>query len=242
MSTYHLTKRNNHYYFRLRIPLDLRHIIYATEIKKTLKCKTYSAAKSLAKIWTYRTEEVFMLCRSQVLSPDQQIEVVSRLATLGIIKGGGWVNREGEAVVVESKDTNPRASREQARKLSNVINEYVQDRKCRWSSKTLVEYESIFQVVLMVAEDKDIKSYRRPDLIAFRDTILRLPPNLTKKSEYRDKSIKQIVEMSYKECISDKTANGYIVNLAAVFKWAVKQGYLEANCERFREPVANAAL
>lgn len=101
MPTHHLIKRNNHYYFRLRVPQDLRHIICATEIKKTLKSDTYLAAKSLAKVWTYKTEEIFLLLRSQVLTPEQQIDVAGRLADIGIIKGS-WVNRAGKAVMVDN--------------------------------------------------------------------------------------------------------------------------------------------
>jgi integrase len=228
MSVNYLYKRNNTYYFRLRIPQDLKHIIPITEIKKSLKSNTIHSAKSLGRVVACKVQEVFTLLRSQVLSPEQQIEVAGRLAEFG---GGysGWVNRAGKVVEVRNTAVKAIASKQQVRKLSSIIDEYMQDRKCRWSSKTLVEYESIFQVILMAAGDKDIRSYSRSDLIAFRDTILRLPPNFTKKAEFKDKTIEQVLEMPYAECISDKTANGYIINLAAVFKWSLQQGYIEAN-------------
>ena len=226
MSVNHIYKRNNIYYFRLRIPHDLIHVIPITEIKKSLKSNTLHKAKSLAKIIACKIEESFLLLRSQVLTPEQQIEVAGRLLRIGG-KQTGWVNQAGKVVDMECEAVGQVASKLQARKLSTVIDEYIHDKKCRWSSKTLVEYESIFQVILMVAEDKDIKGYSRSDLLAFRDTIMRLPPNFTKKSEFKNKGIKQILEMSYTEHLSDKTANGYIINLAAVFKWAMRQGYRE---------------
>lgn len=228
MSINYIYKRNNIYYFRLRIPHDLRHVIPITEIKKSLKSNTIHAARSLGRVLANKAEEVFVLLRSQVLSPEQQIDVAGRLADIGVNRSS-WVNCAGKAVVVDKSAVNVTASKLHVRKLSNIIAEFIQDKKCRWSSKTLVEYESVFQVILKVVEDKDIKDFSRSDLIAFRDTILRLPPNFMKKAEYKNKTIKQIVEMSYTECISDKTANGYIINLAAVFKWSLQQGYLEAN-------------
>ncbi|HXE96069.1 MAG TPA: site-specific integrase [Dongiaceae bacterium] len=228
MSTNHLYKRNNTYYFRLRIPHDLKHVIPITEIKKSLKCNTIHSAKSLGRVLASKAEEVFILLRSQVLSPEQQIDVAGRLAEIGV-NSSSWVNRAGKAVTVDNAAVKVVASKQQVRKLSNVIGEYIQDKKCRWSSKTLVEYESIFQVILKAADDKDIRDYSRSDLIAFRDTILKLPPNFTKKAEYKNKTIQQVLAMPYTECISDKTANGYIINLAAVFKWSLQQGYIEAN-------------
>jgi len=72
MSVNHLYKRNNTYYYRIRIPKDLKHIIPAKEIKKSLKSNTIHAAKSLAKVMASKVEKTFLLLRSQVLSPEQQ--------------------------------------------------------------------------------------------------------------------------------------------------------------------------
>ena len=97
MSTNYLYKRNNIYYFRLRIPKDLKHVIPASEIKKSLKSCTKHKAKSLAKVIGCKVEETFMLLRSHVLTHEQQIEVAGRLLRLGSGKAG-WVNRAGKLV------------------------------------------------------------------------------------------------------------------------------------------------
>jgi len=211
----------------MRVPNDLRHIIPATEIKKSLRSETYCSAKLLAKQWECKTEEVFLLLRSDVLNDQQQLEVAGRLLHRKPVRSAYTapvtVEMESNLVVKTNNDKHPQ------KLLSQVVDEYIQDRKYRWSSKTLVEYESAYQVILKVMEDRDIRSYEKADLITFRDTILRLPPNLTKKAEFKGKTIQQIVELPNLERISDKTANGYLVNTAAVFKWAVKQGYLETN-------------
>jgi len=91
MSLNYLYKRKNTYYFRLRIPKDLKHVIPATEIKKSLKSNTIHKAKSLAKVIACQIEESFLLLRSQVLSHEQQIEVVGRLLCIGSRKAG-WVS------------------------------------------------------------------------------------------------------------------------------------------------------
>lgn len=227
MSTNYLYKRNNIYYFRLRIPKDLKHVIPATEIKKSLKSCTKHKAKSLAKVIGCEVEETFMLLRSHVLTHEQQIEVAGRLLRLGSRKAG-WVNRAGKVVAIES-NVEEGASKAKVRLLSEVIDEYVREKKCRWVNKTLVEYTSNFEIILRIIGDKDIKAYSRSDLLTLRETILLLPPSLTKKAAYQGKSIQQIIDIANGECISEKTANGYIINIVAVFKWALKQTYLDVN-------------
>jgi hypothetical protein len=123
MSINHLYKRNNTYYFRLRIPHDLKHVIPISEIKKSLKCNTTHAAKSLGRVLANKAEEVFMLLRSQVLSPEQQIDVADRLADIIGINRSSWVNRAGKAVAVNNSAVKTMASKKQVRKLSNIIEE-----------------------------------------------------------------------------------------------------------------------
>jgi len=82
----YLTSINNTFYFRLRVPKDLQQYIPRSEIKKSLRTKNASKAKSLAKVWMSRTEEMFMLLRSQVLSEEQALELISRLLSRPIPK------------------------------------------------------------------------------------------------------------------------------------------------------------
>ena len=186
----HLYKRNNQYYFRMRVPNDLRHIIPATEIKKSLRSETYHSAKLLAKQWECKTEEVFLLLRSDVLDEQQQLEVAGRLLHRKPVRPAYTAP---VTVVMESNEVVKTNNEKHTQKLlSQLIDEYILDKKPRWSSKTLVEYESIYQIILKIMEDRDIRSYGRTDLITFRDTILKLPPNLSKKAVFKGKSIQQI--------------------------------------------------
>ena len=56
-----LLKRNGYYYFRMRIPRDLLHIMKTKEIVKSLHTKTYKDAKILITSCRFRLEKLFTL-------------------------------------------------------------------------------------------------------------------------------------------------------------------------------------
>ncbi|MHB8121973.1 MAG: DUF6538 domain-containing protein [Desulfuromonadaceae bacterium] len=55
------------YYFRTRIPFDIRLWFDGTEdFKRSLKTKSLKQARRLLRVWNFRTEETFTLMRSNV--------------------------------------------------------------------------------------------------------------------------------------------------------------------------------
>ena len=62
-----LLKRNDTYYFRLRIPKDIRKFFPRTEIVKSTHTKRYSQAKGLVRGLLGKTEALFMVIRSKSL-------------------------------------------------------------------------------------------------------------------------------------------------------------------------------
>lgn len=44
----HLLCRNGHFYYRIKVPLDLQHIFHSAEIKKSLKTQEKYTAKEEA--------------------------------------------------------------------------------------------------------------------------------------------------------------------------------------------------
>lgn len=52
MQSKYLLKRDGRYYFRLRVPMDLRRwFAPREEIKKSLKTNSYNDAKNLVRVW-----------------------------------------------------------------------------------------------------------------------------------------------------------------------------------------------
>lgn len=72
MTTPHLYQIKEMYYFRTRIPVDLRLWFDGQEdFKRSLKTKSLKQARRLLRVWNYRTEETFTLMRSGMLTAEQ---------------------------------------------------------------------------------------------------------------------------------------------------------------------------
>jgi uncharacterized protein DUF6538 len=73
--TSHLICRNHVYYYRIKVPLDLRHLIPALEIKKSLKTSDADKAQCIAAAMGYKVHAAFVQLRTGMFS-EQQIKVV----------------------------------------------------------------------------------------------------------------------------------------------------------------------
>ena len=77
MTTRNLYQIQEMYYFRTRIPVDLRLWFNGQEdFKRSLKTKSLKQARRLLRVWNFRTEETFTLMRCGMLTDDQ----IKRLA------------------------------------------------------------------------------------------------------------------------------------------------------------------
>ena len=69
--SFYMLKRQDSFYFRIRVPQDLlQHFTYP-EIKRSLRTKDPYHAKSQARMWSSKAENVFLTLRSNVLASEQ---------------------------------------------------------------------------------------------------------------------------------------------------------------------------
>jgi len=73
----HLYQIKDTYYFRCRIPADLK-VWFAgkDDIKRTLKTKSLTHARRQLTLWSYKAEHVFTMIRSGILTPSQMQRLV----------------------------------------------------------------------------------------------------------------------------------------------------------------------
>ena len=77
MSHTHLLQRSGHYYFRCKIPLDIRPWFAGRgEIKKSLRTTNWASACSLARVQSFHAERIFTLIRSGTLTEEQIRQLV----------------------------------------------------------------------------------------------------------------------------------------------------------------------
>jgi integrase len=80
----YLSKRDNVYYFRLRVPKDLHRFFPVREIKKSLKTQNLNCAKMSAKALSFKAEKLFTIIRSDMLTDEQIKRLVAEQLRSGL--------------------------------------------------------------------------------------------------------------------------------------------------------------
>ena len=75
-------------------------------------------------------------------------------------------------------------------KLSDVLGRYVADAKKakQWSPKTEQEVISCTELFIQAIGDRQVHTIEKASVRGYKETLLRLPSNLRKLPEYRDKT------------------------------------------------------
>ncbi|WP_338666818.1 site-specific integrase [Pseudodesulfovibrio methanolicus] len=115
--------------------------------------------------------------------------------------------------------------------LSQMIQDFMDEGKrvSRWTLKTVDEYEAVYSLFLRIVSDMPVGSLSYPVMREYKQTLLRLPPNMNKSPLYRGKTVKQILNMKIRKSLSPSSINKALTRVSSLFKWAVKNGYIQAN-------------
>jgi len=199
----HLICRNDHYYYRVAVPVDLRPIFPTCEIKKSLKTTNPKTAKTLARAMEYKVQQTFALIRAGMLPSDQVQGLVS------------------DMFPTKRKSTN------KGRLLSVLMHEYVVMHETRWTPKTKIEIVACHRLIVDILGDVDVKSICKAVVLDFRSKLMRLPANQYKI--YPGKTISEVLAIPDVTPMSVKSANKYISRLGSLLSYCVKGGILMVN-------------
>ena len=201
-ATSHLHHRNGHFYYRIKVPLDLRHTFQAAEIKKSLKTSDLIAAKEETVILEYKVSKTFRLIRSGLLSDHQIACMVSELLP----------KRQGKKLGI---------------KLSEVMDAYAKEHEKKWGPKTKLENLGTYKLILDIIGDMEIRSVTKQTTVDLRDKLGKLPANMYKI--YPGKTVKQILNLEGVEPMSTTSVNKHVFRLSSILKYAVKDGHIQVN-------------
>lgn len=215
--------KNGIYYFRLRVPKDLMafsDIFGGPMVHRSLKTRDRQLAGMLVHAQMAKYELVMALLRSGLLPVEQLRSTAEKLLK------GGEPNPE-----TESRPPRRRRRYESGKevRLSRLIDLYVREHGPTWTRKTRAEYGCEFNVLLRLLGDLHLRELDRETCVEFRDVLLKLPPNITKGSLWKGKTLGQIVAMEFATTMSSVTANKYLMLLSSLLKWAVQQDYIPKN-------------
>jgi len=117
--------------------------------------------------------------------------------------------------------------------LSEVINSYQEEGETlqRWNSKTLPQIKATLKLPLEIVGDMPIGSFNKEVAREFKQKYIKLPANINKKREYKDKSINELLNMDIPEDhrLAHNTINNNLIRISTFFKWAEDNGYVDKN-------------
>jgi len=241
---------NGHHYFRVRVPADFYGIFQCKEIKKALKCTDYKTVTLSVQSLTAEFEKVINLIRSGILSKEQVDNLVREFFTIYLH------NHEGARILLNAtrdskakrtillfhdsnKDTPQQVAFEKknGKLLSEVIQEYIKEKiaKDDWNAKNCEESIRLYQQFVKIIGDKPITDFTRNNLIYYVEVLKKLPKNLNKVKELRNKPFIDVLaminkgELSKHELQDVTTINKKLVSVNSVFRHAHRHGYIPVN-------------
>ena len=202
----HLLCRNGHFYYKIKVPIDLHQHFPYPFIKKSFRTTELSIAISMLVTMEYQIKRVFTLLRTGMLTDDIAIQVVQQLVPS-----------------VKQRAIDP----PKVHILSAIIDKYIAAKQAEWTEKTKMEVGSVVKLLLDIIGDVEIATITRPMVLELRSTLQKLPPNLYKK--YPGKTIQQILSSEDVEPMSIKSVNKHVARLGGVLRYCMDESILVSN-------------
>ena len=123
------------------------------------------------------------------------------------------------------------AAADQAPSIRECAMDYIADRQetGHCTPKTARENLAIISFITGIIADKPITKITHHDMVAVRQTLLQLPPNITKSPQYRSLSIGQILDLKPGKKMSLRSVNKYLIRFSSFLNWCCQRGYITAN-------------
>ncbi|WP_229593036.1 site-specific integrase [Pseudodesulfovibrio sediminis] len=116
--------------------------------------------------------------------------------------------------------------------LTQVIDAYTQEQTHagRWEEKSKKENHACYQLFLEYAgEEITTGQITYPLMRDYKTALMGLPPNMKKAKAYRDMTIHELLTMDIEKTMSTTTVNKYLNRIATLFKYALKNGWMQIN-------------
>lgn len=251
----YLFQRNQIWYFRQRVPVDLVPLFGRKDFKSSLKTQDVGIAKRRAVSMASRLWSQFEVIQSEIMK--KKDESFAELITLKNIKIGN--NELGEVSI----DHNGNAEKEQATLnaflgvikqakqdnlsqhntqktqdnicLTDAINEYIANKRdevdntSRSDEKTISATHGKLKRLVEFFGNVLVNSLLRKDAERFRNALMKLPTNLNKHSEYRGLSLNEVLALKPKNTLSTSTVKSYIEVASTFYKWCKHNQYSQTN-------------
>ncbi|MBU2512131.1 tyrosine-type recombinase/integrase [bacterium] len=119
----------------------------------------------------------------------------------------------------------------QSPKISKVIEAYFEEMIAAkvWKPKSLLEKKTVIGKFIEIVGDITVDQLSFEIARKYKSILMKLPANMRKDQRYRDKSIKEILELEDVKPVAVNTVNNNITAVVALMTWARKNGYITEN-------------
>jgi len=113
--------------------------------------------------------------------------------------------------------------------ISKLIDEYIEEteRQKGLREKTIVEYKSVLLLMVEVIGDVPINELSQKHGRLFSSTLEKLPPRRKTDGRFKNKSIKEIIQMDVKDTMDTRTINTLIQRCSSWLNWVIRKGFYE---------------
>jgi hypothetical protein len=133
------------------------------------------------------------------------------------------INDLNNKVSEEQSDTKMLYSEAKDKYIDNKVKEN------RWKPHLVPERKFRLELFITVMGDKPLSIVNRDIIREYRDKLLKLPLNFTRKAEFKGKSIDEIINSNDSKVISLTRVNYFIQELSSLFDWCLAEGLISAN-------------
>jgi len=160
----HLLRRNEHYYYKIKVPVDLQQLFPSPFISKSLRTTDLQDAKTILVAMEYKTHRVFTMLRTGMLDGDMVTRLVSEIMPSKVMRSK--VIRSGRVHEGMPAISHP---------LSKMIKQYMEFKEPEWTPKTKLEMGGVFRFLMELLGDIDVTDITRQAVLDLRAKLMRLP-------------------------------------------------------------------
>jgi integrase len=208
----HILCRNGHFYYKVKVPVDLLHHFPSPVIKKSLKTTDPSTAKAIMANLEHKVQRVFTLLRTGMLDEAMVKDLVNEVSP-------AKEPRSAASARGPSKSRGPF--------LSKIIRQYTTEKETGWTPKTKMEMEGVFKLLADIQGDIDVTTITKQTMLDLRAKLMRLPANLYKK--YPGQSSCQLLERPDIVPMSMKSVNKHVGAMGALLRYCAGEGIVRSN-------------
>ena len=198
--------RNPHSYcFRMGVPEALRDIVGRRELRYSLRTCRLSEARRKSRLLAGLFQQLFSQIRFHRAAygrADVDAKIQEFLGFVLQDTGDLSVSTPGPIAYTASAGI----------KLKRLVDDYVAEnlRSDRWSERTLKEYRTCLNLFLLYFGDVPLSTITYKRMREYKELLMQLPSNYSKKPQYRDQSLEQVCRLKTGSGLSVSAINRYL--------------------------------